>query len=235
MEDQLINLNVDGRSVAAPANMSVIEAVWYAGFTQVEGIGCMQGVCGTCRIMVQRAESREVSMQLACETLVEEGMQVNHISFQEQRLAHHRYQIEDFQSTWDAQQQITEIFPEAAHCRHCGGCDAACPRGIQVEEAVNQAAGSDTAALDTIGAGAFFDHCVMCNLCMHACPENIAPNQLGLLVRRLTAFMLLRPTNLIVRLEQLRNGELTIEDPELAADIAPGQVVGDGPKSSSIY
>ena len=221
MSEQRVNLNVDGREVAAPPFMSVIEAVWHAGYEQVEGIGCLQGVCGSCRIMVQRAGSRDVSMQLACETLVEEGMQVNHISFQEHH-GSHRYDLDDFHSTWNAQQQIKETFPEASACRHCGGCDEACPKGIQVQEGVNRAAGADISGLDPIAAGKFFDHCVMCNLCIHACPENIAPNQLGLLVRRLTAAMLLRPTNLIMRLEQIRNGELGIEDEQLDNEGATG-------------
>lgn len=215
MNDELVNLTVDGRPVTAPASLSVIEAVWHAGHTQVEGIGCMQGVCGSCRIMVRRADSREVTMELACETLAEEGMQVNYIGFLEQR-AHHNYQIEDFQSTWDSFKQIHETFPEAVHCRHCGGCDATCPKGIQVQQGVNMSAGADTMAMNPIEAGKLFDHCVMCNLCTHACPENIAPNHLGLLIRRLTASMLLRPTNLIIRLEQIRNGELTIEDEKLS-------------------
>lgn len=220
MSEDTVNLNVDGREVAAPPSMSIIEAVWHSGYQQVEGIGCMQGVCGSCRVMVQRAGSREVSMQLACETLIEEGMQVNHISFQE-RSESHRYDLDDFESTWQAQQQIKEVFPEASDCRHCGGCDEACPKGLQVQLGVNQAAGADIAGLDPIEAGKFFDHCVMCNLCMHACPENIAPNQLGLLVRRLTSSLLLRPTNLIMRLEQIRSGDLAIEDEHLNKGKAP--------------
>jgi succinate dehydrogenase/fumarate reductase-like Fe-S protein len=219
MSDQLVNLVVDGRPVAAPPSMSVIEAVWYAGYTQVEGVGCLQGVCGTCRIMVQHPDSREVTMQLACETLITEGMQVNYISFQERR-GQRTYQIEDFQDTWEAFTQIQDVFPEAVDCRHCGGCDVACPKGILVQKGVNMAAGADTTGLDPIEAGKIFDHCVMCNLCTHACPENIRPNHLALLVRRMTASLLLRPTNLIVRLEQIRNGELTIEDEQLADDVA---------------
>lgn len=218
MSDQLVNLTVDGRSVAAPPSMSVIEAVWHAGYTQVEGIGCMQGVCGTCRVMVQRSGSREVTMQLACETLIEEGMQVNYISFQE-RGGQRNYQIEDFQDTWKVFTQIHDVFPEAVDCRHCGGCDEACPKGIQVQAGVNMAAGADTTGLAPIEAAKLFDHCVMCNLCTHACPENIRPNHLALMVRRMTASLLLRPTNLMMRLEQIRNGELVIEDEHLDDDI----------------
>lgn len=216
MQEKLVKLNVDGRDVQAPPTMSVIEALWYAGYSHVEGIGCMQGVCGSCRIMVQYPDSREVNMQLACETLVEQGMQVNHISFEERRDTH-RYQIEDFNDTWQGVGQIQEVFPEARDCRHCGGCDTACPAGIPVQQGVAMAAGADTGALDPIEAGKLFDHCVMCNLCTHACPENIAPNQLGLLVRRLSASLLLRPTNLVVRLQQLQHGELGIVDEQLQA------------------
>jgi Fe-S oxidoreductase len=56
-----------------------------------------------------------------------------------------------------------------------------------------------------------FDECVMCNLCTLACPENIRPNHLGVFVRRMAASLTQRPTDLMLRLQQIERGELSID------------------------
>lgn len=205
MSSAQVTLTVDGSTVVAPASKSVIEAAWHAGIPQITGIGCLQGSCGSCRIMVRRAGSSDVTMELACETVAEDGMQATFLSHLDFR-GHHGYRIEDFHDPWDVVRRLNEVFPEAAHCRHCGGCDATCPRGIEVQRGVNLAVEGRIAE-----AGDLFETCVMCNLCTRACPEHIGPNHLGLLCRRLTAVHTLRPANLMLRLEQIRKGELTVD------------------------
>ena len=115
----------------------------------------------------------EVKTELACETLVEEGMQVSFIDYFTPRRPH-VYQIEDVQDSWCVNAQLNEIFPEAKHCRHCGGCDRSCPKDIEVQLGVNLAAAGDIR-----GASDVFETCVMCNLCTLACPEYIRPNHVG--------------------------------------------------------
>ena len=100
----------------------------------------------------------------------------------------HVYRIEDFGDRWRALQKIEEMFPEAAHCRHCGGCDRACPKDWRCSAASTCAAAGELGA-----ASAVFDECVMCNLCTLACPENIRPNHLGVFVRRMSGLASLRP------------------------------------------
>ena len=208
-----IQFEVEGRSVTAPAGLSIIQAVWEAGITLVEGIGCLgQGACGSCRVFVRRAEESEVRLMLACETLAEDGMQVSFAHFIEPQLRQ-RYQLDEFQDTWSAVQQVAETFPEAAHCRHCGGCDESCPRGIEVEEGVKLAAVGHVQK-----AGALFEECIMCNLCTLACPEYIAPNHLAQLCRRASSALLMRPANLMQRLNELERGELVVVDEALTGD-----------------
>jgi Fe-S oxidoreductase len=60
-------------------------------------------------------------------------------------------------------------------------------------------------------SGQVFDECVMCNLCTLACPEHIRPNHLGLFVRRMIAAQTLRPANLMLRLQQIESGAMTID------------------------
>ena len=206
MTENLVRLTIEGRAIEAQARSSILQAFVYAGATLVEGVGCMgQGVCGSCRVMVRRADSREVKMALACETVVEDGMQV---AFLEYFSTHgrHVYRIEDIGDSWGALREIGEVFPEAAHCRHCSGCDRACPKGLEVQLGVSLAVEGELAAASHV-----FDECVMCNLCTLACPEHIRPNHLGLFVRRMIATLTLRPADLMRRLQQIERGEMKID------------------------
>ena len=206
MTENIVRLTIEGRAIEAPAGSSILQAFVYAGATLVEGVGCMgQGVCGSCRVMVRRAGSQEVKTALACETVVEDGMQV---AFLEYFTTHgrHVYRIEDIGDSWGALSKIGEVFPEAAHCRHCSGCDRACPKGLEVQLGVNLAVEGELAAASHV-----FDECVMCNLCTLACPEHIRPNHLGLFVRRMIATLTLRPADLMRRLQQIERGEMRID------------------------
>ncbi|GAB6041128.1 2Fe-2S iron-sulfur cluster-binding protein [Endothiovibrio diazotrophicus] len=201
--DNLVKAIINGIEVQAPSNLSVIQALWHAGYPRVKSVGCMEGVCGSCRVLVRRAGAREVTTELGCELLVEEGMEVNFLLFPNP--THHTYQLDDIPNSWEVQDRFHHIFPEAAHCRSCGGCTTACPKGIEVERGVELAAKGKFAE-----AGDLFVECVMCNLCQTGCPETIAPNHVGLFARRVTAYFHIRPSNLINRLERLRRGEMQV-------------------------
>jgi succinate dehydrogenase/fumarate reductase-like Fe-S protein len=202
----MVRLRIEGRDVEAPANSSILQAFVHAGETLVEGVGCMgQGVCGSCRVMVRRSGEKDVTTALACETLVEDGMQVAFLDYFAQSL-HHAYSMDDIGDSWQVLQTINDLFPEAAHCRHCSGCDRACPKDLDVQRGVNLAVAGELKASSQV-----FDECVMCNLCTLACPELIRPNHLGLFVRRMIAAYSLRPANLMRRLRQIDSGEMKID------------------------
>ena len=204
--EKMVQLSVEGRQFEAPANCSILQAFAHAGETLVQSVGCMgQGVCGSCRVMVRRSGEREVRTALACETLVEDGMQVAFLDYFTEP-ARHTYRMEDIRDSWQALRTINEVFPEASHCRHCSGCDRACPKHLDVQRGVNLAVEGNLVASSQV-----FDECVMCNLCTLACPELIRPNHLGLLVRRMIAALSLRPANLMRRLQQIESGEMKID------------------------
>jgi succinate dehydrogenase/fumarate reductase-like Fe-S protein len=206
MTEQLVRITIDGKAIeVAPAN-TVIQALALSGEPLLDNVGCMgQGVCGSCRCMVRRLGSREVNTELACETLVEDGMQVSFIDYFTPRRPH-VYQIEDVQDSWHVGAQLNGIFPEAKHCRHCSGCDRSCPKDIEVQRGVNLAAAGDIR-----GASDVFETCIMCNLCTLACPEYIRPNHVGLFARRTVAALSLRPNDLISRLAEIESGEMTVD------------------------
>jgi succinate dehydrogenase/fumarate reductase-like Fe-S protein len=215
MSDKMVEVTIEGRTFSAPASKSIIQAYVFSGAPLIENVGCMgQGVCGSCRCMVRRAGSREVETQLACETLIEDGMQVSFMDYFTPRRPH-VYQIDDIQDSWKVYGQVNDIFPEAKHCRHCGGCDRSCPKDIEVQLGVNLASAGDIHRASEV-----FEHCVMCNLCTLACPEYIRPNHVGLFVRRAVATLGLRPMDLITRLQQIESGEMTVDTTVPAADPA---------------
>ena len=204
--EPLFRVTIDGKIFNVPTSKTIIQACAFSGEPLLANVGCMgQGVCGSCRCMVRRGGSREVTAELACETLVEDGMQVSFIDFFKPRRPH-VYQIEEVEDSWRVNVQLNEIFPEAKHCRHCSGCDRACPKDIEVQLGVNLAAAGNIR-----GASDVFEDCVMCNLCTLACPEYIRPNHVGLFARRAVAALTLRPNDLISRLQQIDSGELSVD------------------------
>ncbi|MDP4029354.1 MAG: 2Fe-2S iron-sulfur cluster-binding protein [Gallionella sp.] len=192
---QPVALTINGLAVDASTDMTLVEAAWHGGVPRITNIGCMEGVCGSCRVMLRRG--KEVSVGLACQTFVEDGIEV--VFMPPASAPQHHYDIGDLKDGWDIHARFHKIFPEASRCRHCHGCNTACPKGIAVEEGVALAAAGRYRE-----AGENFFECIMCELCDAACPELIAPAHVGLFSRRVTAHFHLRPPNLIHRLEELR-------------------------------
>lgn len=207
MKHTAISLVVNGQHLKADEGSSILEAVMQSGEPVTDNIGCAgQGACGSCRVLVRRSGDKKVTAALACEEKVEEGLQVSFLDHLPINRRQHLYKTDDWEGqTWHILQRINEVFPEAKHCRHCGGCDNACPKHLEVQKGVNMAAAGD------LNAAIIFDECIMCNLCTIACPEMISPNHLGTYVRRLTSAMSLRPSDLLQRLHQIETGEMTID------------------------
>ena len=214
MMSDLTRLSIDGRVVEVPPSTSILQAAAADGTALTANVGCFgQGVCGACRCMVRRDGERDVRTLLACETPVEPGMQVSFIDYFSPDKPH-VYEVSAIGSIWQLSEAVAETFPEAGHCRHCGGCDRACPKGLDVQSGVALAVAGDFA-----GVAEVFDQCVMCNLCTLACPEKIWPNHLGLMVRRAVAALTLGPSDLIRRLTEI-DAETAALDAAVAAAVA---------------
>ena len=82
MSENLLTLTIDGHEVKASADSSIIQAYARSGNAITANVGCMgQGVCGSCRCMIRKEGEREVTTALACETKVEEGMQISFLDY----------------------------------------------------------------------------------------------------------------------------------------------------------
>ena len=111
MEDgKILHLTIEGRQIEAEANCSILQAFLHAGQTLTEGVGCMgQGVCGSCRVMVRRSDDQDVKTALACETLIEEGMQVAFLDYFTES-SRQTYRLEDIRDSWQLLRTISEVF-----------------------------------------------------------------------------------------------------------------------------
>lgn len=122
------------------------------------------------------------------------------------------YQLTDIENAQEIGSQFQQFFPEVNQCRSCGGCTESCPKGINVEQSIHLASKGQFRE-----TGELFIECIMCDMCQTACPKFIDPQYVGLFSRRVTAFFHLQPTNLMHRLEQLQQGNLTVVEPTSTA------------------
>jgi len=202
----MIEIEIDGVMARVGEGNTVLLAAAEAGLPLTGNVGCMgQGVCGACRILVRPEGSRDVRTALACETKAEHGMRVSFLdrySTPQQQV----YDEPDIADGWHAYERLLTIFPNTTHCRHCSGCDRACPKGIEAQKGVA------LAAVGELGAAAdVFEMCIMCNLCTAACPEAIAPNHVGLFARRAVAAGGHPPIDLVRRLHEIDTGAMTVD------------------------
>ena len=203
IKESLISITINGKMIQAPEYLSVIQALWHAGYSRIKSVGCLEGICGSCRVMVRRQDACEITTELACEVLIEEGMQVCFIEFPEP--SQKKYQLHNIGSASQAADVFHQVFPQAKNCRNCGGCNSSCPKGIDVESAVILAAQGQFRE-----SGDLFIECVLCDLCQSACPESIEPNHVGMFARRVSSHFQKEPDNLNCQLEKFHRGEIRI-------------------------
>ncbi|MGI9646878.1 MAG: 2Fe-2S iron-sulfur cluster-binding protein [Ilumatobacteraceae bacterium] len=116
MDQSEVTIEVEGVPVTAGSSSSIIEAIWSAGHTLVTNVGCLgQGVCGSCRVMATRRDSHEVDMELACETVVEDGMRVAFVAHLAPQRERH-LDLERVRDSWELGDELSSLFPEAEAC-----------------------------------------------------------------------------------------------------------------------
>ena len=65
MTDLSARVTINGHSIETSTSRSLLEAVIDSGQPLTDGVGCMgQGVCGSCRVLLRRKDSREATTAL---------------------------------------------------------------------------------------------------------------------------------------------------------------------------
>ena len=196
--ENMVNVYFSGKRYSVPADLTIMTAMEYAGYTWKRGCGCRHGFCGACATVYRIKGKNELKTCLACQTQVEEGMYVASIPFfpTDKRT----YDIEEIRAD---QRIMMELYPEIYSCIGCNACTKACPQKLNVMQyiAYAQRGEYDKCARES------FD-CVGCGICSTRCPAGISHPMVGLLARRLNGKYIAPQTgHLKDRVEAIHHGE----------------------------
>ena len=71
--EKMVNVYFFGKKYSVPADLTIMTAMEYAGYTLKRGCGCRHGFCGACATIYRIKGKNELKTCLACQTQVEEG------------------------------------------------------------------------------------------------------------------------------------------------------------------
>ena len=79
--ENMVNVYFFGKKYSVPADLTIMTAMEYAGYTLKRGCGCRHGFCGACATIYRIAGERELKVCLACQTKVEDNMYIATLPF----------------------------------------------------------------------------------------------------------------------------------------------------------
>ncbi len=197
---ELIPVFVMGLEYRVPRGLTILKALEYAGYRMTRGCGCRGGVCGACVTIFRTRDDWRLKTGLACQTVVEPGMQLTQLPYTPAQKA--LYSIGEAGPL-----DIRVLYPEVMRCLACGTCTKACPMGLDVMGYMAAVIRGDLAQTVELSI-----ECVMCGLCASRCPAELSPFNIALLARRIHGCGLGRSGRFQKRLEDIRNG---VYSPEL--------------------
>ena len=173
---EMVNVYLYGKKYEVPADLTIMEAMEYAGYQLVRGCGCRNGFCGACATIYRIKGDRELHSCLACQTKVQEGMYIATLPFFP--LVKAVYDVEKIPTT---EQIMMQLYPEIYACVGCNACTKACTQELNVMQYIAYAQRGEFEKC----AEESFD-CVMCGVCSSRCPAGISHPQVAMLARRIT-------------------------------------------------
>ncbi len=208
MGENMIDIYIMGEHHQVPDSLTILQAMEYAGYQLVRGVGCRGGFCGACATVYRTTGDYHLKFALACQTKVEPNMQLAMIPF----FPAHRpqYRLSELKGTAS---EVLEIYPEMLRCYGCNTCTKSCPQDIDVLGYVSAIVRGDIPAVADIS----FD-CIMCGLCVTRCPAELVKHHAALLCRRIYARNLApRSENLQKRIAEIKEGKFSSALAELKA------------------
>lgn len=202
----LVNIYIMGKRYQVPKGLTIMQALEYAGYKLIRGVGCRAGFCGACATVYQIKGDNQLKFDLACQTEVQPDMYLAQLPFFPAQKA--SYNINEMKP--DAE-EILKYYPDILKCFGCNTCTKACPQELEVMWYMSDALRGDVVA----AADKSFD-CVMCGLCAARCPQGLQPYNVAILCRRLTGkYKTLRSKHLDDRLEEIEAGNYVDKMKEL--------------------
>ena len=197
--EKMVNIYLYGKKYEVPASLTIMNAMEYAGYQLVRGVGCRCGFCGACATIYRIKGQNELKTCLACQTKVEDNMYIATLPFFP--LVKQPYDIQKIKPT---EQIMMQLYPEIYACVGCNACTKACTQDLKVMQYIAYAQRGEYEKC----AEESFD-CVMCGICSSRCPAGISHPQVAMLARRLNGkYLAPHCQHLEDRVEEIRRGDL---------------------------
>ena len=194
----MVNIYIMGKLYSVPSELTIMNAMEFAGYKHIRGCGCRAGFCGACATIYRIKGDNELHFALACQTKVQEGMYIASIPFFPTQKA--QYDIREIKPT---EQIMMQLYPEIYSCIGCNACTKACPQNLKVMQYIAYAQRGEYAKC----AEESFD-CVACGMCSNRCPAGISHPLVALLARRLNGkYIMPKSEHLAKRAADIENGE----------------------------
>jgi len=172
---KMIDIYIMGKRYQVPEGLTIMQALEYAGYQLIRGVGCRGGFCGACATVFQVKGDPQLKFDLACQTVAQPDMYLTQIPFFPSTKA--LYNLEELEPNAE---QILAAYPDLVKCFGCNTCTKSCPQDLEVMWYMSDALRGDI----TQAADKSFD-CVMCGLCAARCPQGLVPYNIALLCRRM--------------------------------------------------
>ncbi|MBE5774242.1 MAG: 2Fe-2S iron-sulfur cluster binding domain-containing protein [Clostridiales bacterium] len=193
----MVNVFLYGKKYEVPSDLTIMEAMEYAGYKLVRGVGCRNGFCGACSTVYRIKGDRELHAALACSTKVEDNMYVATLPFFP--LLKEAYDINKVRPD---EQIMMQLYPEIYSCVGCNACTKACSQGLNVMQYIAHAQRGEYDKCAELS----FD-CVMCGICSSRCPAGISHPQVAMLARRLNGkYIAPESKHLTERVKEIQDG-----------------------------
>uniref|UniRef100_A0A7C4GH53 4Fe-4S dicluster domain-containing protein n=1 Tax=candidate division WOR-3 bacterium TaxID=2052148 RepID=A0A7C4GH53_UNCW3 len=195
-----------GERHLVPDSLTILQALEYAGYRLIRGVGCRGGFCGACATVYRTAGDYHLKFALACQTRVEPEMQLAMIPFYPGQRA--TYRLSELAGT---PEEVLTLYPEMLRCYGCNTCTKSCPQDIDVLGYVSAIVRGDIRSAADIS----FD-CIMCGLCVSRCPAELVKHNAALLCRRICGRGIApRSPHLRQRVEEIGSGRFAADLAEL--------------------
>jgi ferredoxin len=76
-----VEIRIMGKMYKVPADLTIMQAIEYAGYRLIRSCGCRAGFCGACATVYRKRGEYKLKSALACQTRVEHGMSLVQIPF----------------------------------------------------------------------------------------------------------------------------------------------------------
>jgi len=197
-----VTIHIMGKAYRVPADLTIMQAIEYAGYRLIRSCGCRAGFCGACSTVFRRKGEYKLQTAMACQTRVEDGMFLVQIPFSPAEKPLYDVKNEELESS-----VILKYFPEVARCVSCNTCTKACPQDLEVMDYVQAALKGDFKA---IADGSF--ECIQCGLCAIRCPAEIVQYHMAQFARRMYGiYGTPREKNVEKRVEEIKSGKFDKE------------------------